>query len=272
LTENQEVPANIQCGSVEVLLPVRAPAPWLEDTLRGLERQTLRDFDIRVMLHGTDDAGIRALVHSYFPRASITYVTAEATFSELLNVGLQESSAEFVARLDADDIPHPDRLTNQRDFLAMNHNICLVASDIMLIDKNGTELGVRSTPGEWKALLKALRWKNVIPHPSVMFRRHQVLAVGGYSTRAKHAEDYELWLNLAAQESFAVAPIPLTFYRLHPRQVSRASFIGAQSSAAVLEARLRLARSRGESQIMVRFRHATWSIRQILRRLGSRTA
>jgi hypothetical protein len=57
-------------------------------------------------------------------------------------------------------------------------------------------------------------------HPSVMFRKHVVLAAGGYSLAARHAEDYDLWLRLSDHHKIANLLEQLVSYRMHRNQVS----------------------------------------------------
>jgi hypothetical protein len=64
-------------------------------------------------------------------------------------------------------------------------------------------------------------FETALLHPTVMFRRDQVTAAGGYDPAFRAAEDYDLWVRLSAQTRLANLPQPLLLYRRHAAQVSR---------------------------------------------------
>jgi glycosyltransferase involved in cell wall biosynthesis len=116
-----------------------------------------------------------------------------------LNAGILEANGEYIARMDGDDMAHPERLAVQVAHLARRPCVGLVASRARFG-------GDRSTAGGFGAYLD---WSNAIlssrdiylnrfvesplAHPSVMFRRTLVSDHGGYLA-GDEPEDYELWL------------------------------------------------------------------------------
>lgn len=262
--------SDVEGPEVDVLLPVRSPAPWLQDTLAGLRAQTLESFRLVAVVHGPGD-GIEAVIAAAFPDAVILAADAAWRLPQVLNAGLGACTAEFVARVDADDVPTPRRLERQADFLRGHPDVVLVASPVSVIDENGDHMGRTVGPLDTNDLMKGLRWKCVVQHPSVMFRREAVAALGGYDPGALHVEDYELWLRLAARSPIDTLDVALTDYRVHPAQVTRTKVIGRPARRLVGHARLALAEQRGESVTMARLRQAVWASRQALRELGRRS-
>ncbi|HBJ73291.1 MAG TPA: hypothetical protein DDY88_06230 [Actinobacteria bacterium] len=251
--------------TVDVLLPVRAPAPWLHLTLAGLAAQSYPDWRLLVVVHG-DDNGIAELVRDSGVPAEILYAPPTMTLPEVLNLGIGHSSAEYLARLDADDIPLPDRLAVQVRFLQDHPDCVAVGSSVELIDEDGTFLGLREPPPTQAKVLSALRWKTPIVHPSMLFRREPIAQLGGYSTLAEHTEDYDLWLRAATLGWLCALPQPLTQYRIHAGQVSSTKAISKEASDRVLQSRIALARARHESVLLARARHIAWNARQARRR------
>lgn len=262
--------SDVDGPEVDVLLPVRSPAPWLQDTLDGLRAQTLENFRLVAVVHGAGN-GIEALVEGAFPDAVIVTADSAWPLPQVLNAGLDACTAEFVARVDADDVPTPRRLERQADFLREHPDVVLVASPVSVIDENGDHIGRIVGHPDAADLMRGLRWKCVIQHPSVMFRREAVDSLGGYDARALHVEDYELWLRLATTARIDTLDEALTDYRVHPAQVTKTKVIGRPARRLVGRARLALAAKRGESTTMARMRQAVWSSRQVLRELGRRS-
>ena len=262
--------ADIAHGTVDVLLPIRSPAPWLEATLAGLIRQSLPSWRLVAVCHG-DSPAVEQNIRRLVPNALLLTAPEEGGLPDLLNLGLASCTASFVARIDSDDIPCLDRFERQVEFLSSHPDVALVASPVMLIDESGAALGRLSGPSTSAELIRGLRWKCVIQHPSVMFRRTSIVELGGYDPLARHVEDYELWLRLAAVAGVETLAEPLTEYRVHAGQVTRTKVIGKPARALVGQARVALARSRGESIGMARLRQFVWASRQVLREMGSRT-
>ncbi len=249
--------------SVDVLLPTRAPAPWLAEALDGLNAQVGCTWRLIAVVHG-DPGELTPLILARVPDAVIVPMPSDARLQDLLNAGLDACTAPYVARQDHDDIPEPTRLAVQRNFLDEHPSVFAVGSAATIIDERGDEVGIRRLP-VGAEVLRLLRWKSALVHPSVMFRRAAVDEAGGYDPGATHAEDYELWLRLAALGDLDNLPEPLLRYRVHSQQVSRAKAVPHATRVAVAKSRRALARSRQESVLMAHLRQVVWSAPQILR-------
>ena len=249
--------------AIDVLLPTRSPAPWLAQTMDGLLAQTHHQWRLVAVVHG-DASELTPLILAKVPGAVIVPMPEESKLQHLLNAGLAVCTADFVARQDHDDIPEPGRLSEQLRFLRENPEVVAVGSWATVIDEHGVEQGIREVP-TGAAALKGLRWKTVLIHPSVMFRPGAVREVGLYNTGATNAEDYELWLRLAAVGRIDSVPEPLLRYRVHSGQVSQSRAIPRATRVLVAKSRRALARSRTESLLMAQLRQIAWSLPQIRR-------
>ncbi len=247
---------------MDILVPIRLPAPWLDEALQSLCAQTTKDWRLIAVIHG-DEGELPAIIRARIPEASILTAAESASLSDVLNLGLKAATAPLMARMDADDIAEPERLACQLEAMERYPGAGIVCSPITFIDEHGNRTGARTTVQ--RSVLHGLRWKNVIAHPTVMMRREAVDETGGYDSAAWHAEDYELWLRLAARWEVVELATPLLRYRIHSGQVTRTKAIPAASRAAVGRARVALAQERGESIVAARIRHLVWSTPQVVR-------
>lgn len=144
-----------------------------------------------------------------------------------LNLGLRMSRAPLIARMDADDLMHPERLMAQYEFLEQRPEIALVGSRGSLFPPESITAGYR----------EYIRWQNEVltpddvaaqiyvespfAHPSVLFRRATILAVGGCRD-GPFPEDYDLWLRLY-QGGARIAKLAqvLLHWRERPERASR---------------------------------------------------
>lgn len=211
---------------VDVLIPVRDAADTLGEALESVRRQTLRRFRVLVLDDGSadDSAGIAA-----------GYAAADARFAVLraphrglvaaLNDLLGRAEAPYVARLDADDLMHPDRLAAQHAYLETHPGIDVVASRVEFFggeisrDLRAYERWLNGTMTP-EAIERDLFVEAPLPHPAVMMRTETVRAAGGY--RDAGPEDYDLWLRLwRAGSRFGKLEAVLTRLRDHPRRLTR---------------------------------------------------
>ena len=254
---------------VDVLIPVRAPAPWLNETLEALQLQTHTDWRLILVIHGVDD-GFTNLVSQYSLDAVILHAPQTYTLPKVLNLGLGASSAPFIARLDADDIPRSDRFEQQLAYLLADDNLVAVGSSAAMINEKSETIAIRMVPLKAKKIIKQMGWKSALIHPAVMFRNNAVSNIGGYSEDALNVEDFDLWLRLMCVGNLGNIGEPLLKYRLHFGQVTQTSKIGKVSRMRIRQSRLALAAARKESRVMALLRHEFWSTRQLLRRIQNR--
>lgn len=241
---------------VDVLIAARAPAPWLQETLTSLVDQTFTGWRLVLVMDGYDAriaAECAAIGHGYLPLE----VPPGSGMVAALNHGLAQCRSEYIARIDADDVAMPERFATQVQFMDEHPEYVAVSTGYLLVDSHGTVLG-RRVPRE-RDPIRMLRWFNPLAHPSMMIRREALVQSGGYDARARHLEDYQLWLRLASEGRFGIISEPLLMYRQHENQVTKRHGYSRDAREALLEARRALARSENKSELAARMRHAAWT-------------
>ena len=217
---------------VSVLMPVRNGLPWLSEALESLAAQTLPDFELLVIEDGSTD-GTAELLASWRDDRMHVIATGGVGIAKALNIGLEAASAPIVARQDADDLSTPERLQAQVQYLESHPGVQILATVADYVDAAGKPIvndWVRTireqqdpatTPDQIRALMPLTC---CVTHGSVAARTAVLRAAGGYRLSMAPAEDYDLWLRLLPQTSFAKLPDPLYRYRMHQGQVmSRAA-------------------------------------------------
>lgn len=130
-----------------------------------------------------------------------------------LDAGLLECHNDIVARMDADDISLPQRFERQVPYLEAGYDI--VGSAIEEIgDDDSQPLAFRPVVTDQAALSANSGFRSPFHHPSVVYRKSAVLAVGGYGDMHL-IEDFWLWMRLLHSGSKAVnLPEALVRYRV----------------------------------------------------------
>jgi len=213
--------------AVSVLLPVRDAADTVPAALRSLARQTLSSWECIAVDDGSRD-GSAALLHTAAARdARITVVsTAPRGIVEALTTGLARCRGRTIARMDADDVMHRDRLALQLAALDEAPDLAAVGAHVRIFPRAALRDGRRDYE-RWlnavdspAAVRREAFIECPVAHPTLMIR-HEVLMRHGYRD-AGWAEDYDLVLRmLAAGDEIGIVPRRLLAWRDDPRRASR---------------------------------------------------
>ncbi len=132
---------------VSILMVVHNGERFLQVALDSILGQTFEDFEFIVIDDASTDASPPLLDACADPRI-VRHRNAEKNgLTRSLNVGLRLARGQYVARMDADDIAHHDRLALQVDFLNRHSDHVLVGSSYRLIDEHGIEVPVLALGG-----------------------------------------------------------------------------------------------------------------------------
>ena len=206
---------------ISVLLPVYNAEKYLGETLQSLLNQTFKNFEIVLMDDGSTDRSVEIAEKFQDPRIKIYRNPENLGLVATLNRGLELSTGEFIARIDADDIALPERLEKQLSFMKTHPDCILLASDRALIDENGIALpSFTSQPRDPEIISWKLLTGNFITHPSVMLKK-SLLPQNLFQEDYKHAEDYAAWLTICNLGTFQFLNERLIKYRLHPKSISK---------------------------------------------------
>jgi GT2 family glycosyltransferase len=224
---------------VGVIVPVRAPAPFLEEALASaLEQEPPPD----------------AHAVAQDERGEGPAATRTAALAEL-------GDCEWVALLDADDAWEPGKLAAQRTALAEHPEAVLCFGCATAVDDDGRPTGerlpeMRAGLHTAEELAPVLYRSNPIPTSSVLVRRDALERAGGFEGPAPLASDWDLWLRLVAQGgAFVCEPRARIRYRRHSGGVTADVAAMAESMLAVHAAHAELVdeetRRRAEARDLV---------------------
>jgi len=200
-------------------MTVRNAQPYLRASIESVQSQTLSDFELIVVDDASEDGSAELAESISDPRIRVLRNSSQLRIAASLNRGIEAARAEFIARLDADDLARPERLERQLGFLEARPSIGVVGSAAQLIDSAGRQIGADRPVTEPAVVQWELHFGNPLLHSSIMIRRHLLAAYGGYDRL--HGEDYELWVRLSAVTRLANIPESLISIRKHPGQFSR---------------------------------------------------
>ena len=111
-----------------------------------------------------------------------------------LNRGLELCKFNLIARMDSDDISSKDRFEVQLSYFEIYPNLVVCGSNVFeFIEDSNKPLNERRVPEELHSIKKFARYRNPINHPTVMFKKKNIIKAGGYQ-HMPYFEDYYLWV------------------------------------------------------------------------------
>lgn len=201
---------------ISVILPVYNAEKYLEESIDSILKQSYDHFELIIINDGSTDNSTSIIQKYKDKRIRSEHLNKNSGLIHVLNFGLSLAKGEYVARMDADDICRPDRLAIQLQYI-QKKNVDIVGSYI--IHKGGSGKVVKF-PHKNEDIKASMLFGNPMVHPAILFKRKLIdQHLFHYSTDWKHVEDYELWIRLMKDHSFANVPEPLLYYRISDESV-----------------------------------------------------
>lgn len=138
------------------------------------------------------------------------------------NKGIKETTGDFIAFLDADDIWLEDKTRLQVKYLNEHPNSALVSgfAHWWNVAKDKVRVSGKISR-DIKTLRREILVHNVLGNPSmVMVRRSALAEVGLFDEKIRWGQDWELWQRLVERYEAGVIPEPLIVYRWHKDNLS----------------------------------------------------
>jgi glycosyltransferase involved in cell wall biosynthesis len=207
---------------VSVLMSVYNGSRYLQESIDSILNQTFTDLEFIIINDCSNDNSWEILNKYANKDERIVLINNPENIglTKSLNKGLKVAKGEYIARQDADDISHPERLAKQVSLLDSDTEAVLVSCELELIDSEGYSLGEAQ-----KAFSKLLRWyllfyNRLAGHSQVMFRRELVVNMGGYCESFRYSQDYELWGRIVRVGNIVILPEILLQQRRHNQSIT----------------------------------------------------
>lgn len=195
---------------ISVVMPVHNALPFLDESIRSILGQSHSQFEFVIRDDGSTDGSREALRRWAACDQRIRLFEADRKLGPAGSADwvVRKSRHPIVARMDADDIAHPDRLRRELRILEHDPGAVLVGSLFEGIDAAGRVVRRRD-----RSPLRSPTLAAPFPHGSIMFRRDAFERAGGYRAACNFWEDLDLYFRMAALGRVLVLPEPLYRFR-----------------------------------------------------------
>lgn len=204
---------------VSIILPCYNAEQYLKCCLNSIFNQTYHNFELIIVDDGSTDTTRQIIDAIEDPRVIRIKNNSNLGVTACLNNCISMAKGKYIARMDADDLMHQDRLKLQVSFLEENPDYGLVGSGYNVIDVNGMPAN-RAEPMHTNNELKlTLLFFNPFAHPTIMTRT-EIFKAMLYDPIYRHCEDYELWFRISEHYKIINLHETLLNYRIHNENTS----------------------------------------------------
>ena len=173
---------------VSIIIPISDNYPFSKKAIISLLNQSYKNIEILICLNGNDSKYNNLLKKNFSSFSKIKfYYQKNKNIVDALNLLISKSTGRYIARMDADDISHPERISRQIDYIIKN-NIDFLSTYGEVVDEDFNRIYFH------KQRLKKKYFTNPILHPSIIIKS-SILKKFKYR-QIPFAEDYELYLRL----------------------------------------------------------------------------
>lgn len=200
---------------ISVIMPCHNAASHLRRGVASVLEQTYESVELIVVNDGSTDDSLDILMGIRDDRLKIVSQPKRGV-SAARNRGIAKAAGDYIAFLDTDDAWRPDCLEKL-------HGALQSASDAALAYCGWQNVGLAGGKGEpyippdYEGDDKVMKLLRGCPWPihAALTRTALLREVGGFDETMSHAEDYKMWLSLAARSRIVRVPEVLAFYHFH---------------------------------------------------------
>ncbi|GHA08519.1 glycosyl transferase [Arenicella chitinivorans] len=183
-------------SGISVVMPVYNAGRYLQTAVDSILQQSHPLLELIIVDDGSTD---QAIAHLDTDDRVRCVDSPSKGIVPALNQGIALAKYPYIARMDGDDIAAPRRLATQLAYLHHNPKIAIAGAKVALFADTGKLGGGYRHYQSWinqqctpHAIERNMFVESCIPHPTAMFHRDVIDALGGYHD-TPWPEDYDLW-------------------------------------------------------------------------------
>jgi glycosyltransferase involved in cell wall biosynthesis len=210
---------------ITVLMVTHNDEDYIAEAIDSILRQAMRRFLLLIIDDASTDGTPAILQELAQKDARIRVVTNPKNIglTASLNMGLENITTPYIARMDADDIALPERLELQLAYMEGHPEAAAAGCYVMRFIEESPD----APPVPWfpPVSFDAVRRETYriapqLSHPGSILRTDAVKAVAGYREQFATTQDYDLWFRLLEKYELGNIPNLLLLYRYHQKTAS----------------------------------------------------
>ncbi len=197
---------------------------YIGEAIESVIAQTYQNWELVVVDDASTDGSV-AIISRYveqFPnKIKLIAQTENRGVGYVANLGIENTTGEYIANLGSDDRMLPQRLEKQVAYLLNHPEVAVVCSDVVVIGADGVAIeGETVFSKPITDLRMQLLEGNFINSPSVTHIKGIHKEMGDINPVLDYVQDFDHWLRILDLYEIARLPEKLTEYRVHGKNLS----------------------------------------------------
>lgn len=212
-------------NKISVIMPAYNAAQTIAESINSVISQTFKNWELVIVNDGSKDA-TEKIISEYIQkdkRIKLINLLKNNGLPNARNLGVENSTGDYIAFLDSDDLWMPEKLKVQADYHTKNKRFLISHTDYDSINANGiikrpwkNIMTLRKS--KFGNLLPTIYYKNVIGVLTVMMKKEVFEGVNGFDIKLWGLEDQDLWIRIAEKGyNFGYINKNLASYRVNPQ-------------------------------------------------------
>lgn len=209
---------------VSVIMPVHNAGNFVAEAIESIVNQTYKNLELIIVDDGSSDQSTQTIKNcqKQYPK-TIHAVLLRKNIGESAsaNLAFKQTKGDFIARMDADDISHPERIEKQVEFMLSHPEIIVLGTQADVINEKGEITGKKTFPSAHRKIYSEYAIFHPMLNPSCMVRRSLLPDKNKlYENKLEPNDDYYTFFKLLNHGKFANLEECLVYYRIHSNNKS----------------------------------------------------
>lgn len=181
---------------------------YLSQSVDSMLSQTVAASEIVIVKDGPVSTELNRTIDKYVKQNpdlfKVIQLKKNGGLGNALNEGLKNCSFELVARMDADDICFPDRCEKELKLFEANDDLIICGGQTAeFVGCIENVVSHRKVPTKYEEIVKFSHRRSPFNHPTVMYKKNDILSIGGYPS-SNRKEDLDLFLLCLSKGMYAL--------------------------------------------------------------------
>lgn len=195
---------------ISVVIPVYNKEKFIENTIYSVLNQTLSDFELIIVDDSSTDKSL-SIIDSIEDKRIKTYSIKNSGVSKSRNYGVEKSTSNLIAFLDADDLWKNNHLEQLYKLYLENPNCGMYAMSYMkninFKSYKKSYFGLSNFSGILENFFTSSSVDCIASSSSVMIPLNVFKKINGFNENLKKREDTALWIKIALNYKIAFSTI-----------------------------------------------------------------
>lgn len=187
--------------AVSIVIPCYNAEKYILDAINSILNQSFSNLEVIVVDDCSTDNSWSILKSISDTRLRLFQNKSNQGYPCSVNFAINKARGKYIARMDADDVSHKDRLSMQLKFFQKYPQVAIVSCRRGFLSPNGKKFLIRKNI-ESQELFVIETWidlfegNRIFTDPACIFLKKDFDAIGGYNTYQRTGMDVDLWLRL----------------------------------------------------------------------------